>query len=146
MSNDVVPANKAPHKFQKGQSGNPAGRPKGSKNAISLIKIQMEGELRARMRKDMPAVVDEMIRQAMPRSVPRLTLEGLPSLDHEGQPIVDVIPGDRDMLKTLFKSWVSGTRASEDDTPKEKIQIVIGKLDQIPAVNGKTYSQSTTEE
>lgn len=145
MSKDVVAAPKA-HQFQKGQSGNPAGRPKGSRNAISLIKIQMEGELRARMRKDMPAVIDEMIRQALPTLVPRLDEDKKPVLDAAGQPIVDKLAGDRDMLKTLFKSWVSGTRASEDDAPKEKIQIVIGKLDQIPAVNGQVFSQSTPTE
>jgi hypothetical protein len=145
MSNDVVKTPKA-HQFQKGQSGNPAGRPKGSKNAISLIKIQMEGELRARMRKDMPAVIDEMIRQALPTQTPRLDALGNQALDKNGDPIFDLIGGDRDMLKTLFKSWVSGTRASEDDAPKDKIQIVIGKLDQVPAVNGRVFPQSTPTE
>lgn len=131
---DIVPVKK-PNLFQKGQSGNPAGRPKGSKNAISIIKLQLEGEMRARMRPNMAAVVDEMVRQAMPTKIvdPNTGVE-------------TILPGDKDMLKTLFGAWVSKSRASEDESPKEKIQIVIGKLDQVPAVNGKVFSQSNPNE
>lgn len=117
--NDLVPADeRKAHLWKKGVSGNPAGRPKGSKNAISLVKLQIEGELRAQMKGDMPAIVSKMMELAL--------------------------KGDRDMLKTIYKSWVSGTVASDEDAPREKIQIVIGKLDQIPAVNGTTYK--STEE
>ena len=117
--NDLVQTPKA-HLWKKGMSGNPAGRPKGSKNAISLVKLQVEGELRAQMKGDMPALVSKMMEMAL--------------------------AGDRDMAKTLYKSWVSGTVASDEDAPREKIQIVIGKLDQVPAVNGQVYKQSKTEE
>jgi hypothetical protein len=141
--NEVVKAK--PHQFQKGQSGNPAGRPKGSKNAISLIKIQLEGELRAQMRPHMQAVVAEMVRQALPREVPVLD-KGKPVHGADGKPLVEILPGDKDMLKTLFGSWVSKTKAGEDEAPKEKIQIVIGKLDQVPPVNGKVYPQSNPQE
>lgn len=116
--NDVVATSGKPHLWKKGVSGNPAGRPKGSKNAISLVKLQIEGELRAQMKDQMPAIVEKMMEMAL--------------------------KGDRDMLKTIYKSWVSGTVASDEDAPREKIQIVIGKLDQIPPVNGKTYK--STEE
>ena len=113
--NEVVKAPKQ-HLWKPGQSGNPAGRPKNSKNAITLIKLQIEGELRAQMKNDMPAVVAKMMELAL--------------------------KGDRDMCKTLYKSWVSGTVASEEDAPKDKIQIVIGKLDQVPPVNGTVYKQT----
>lgn len=115
--NDIVPAPKKNTQFVKGQSGNPAGRAKGSKNAISLLKIQVEGELRARMTQDMDAVIEKIIAMAL--------------------------NGDRDMLKLLYRSWVTGTKVGEDETPRDKIQIVIGKLDQIPAINGRVYEQSS---
>lgn len=117
MSDELV-ASKPAHLWAKGQSGNPAGRPKGSRNAISLIKMQIEGELRAQMKDDMPAIVSKMVEMAL--------------------------KGDRDMLKTIYKSWVSGTVASDEDAPKEKIVIQIGKLEQMPDVSGKkTFEQAT---
>jgi hypothetical protein len=116
---DVVDTKKN-HLWSKGVSGNPAGRPKGSKNAISLVKLQIEGELRAQMKGDMTHVM---------RKIMDLALEG-----------------DKEMLKLLFKSWVSGTVASDEDAPKDKIQIVIGKLDQMPEVKGRTISNNTKDE
>lgn len=117
--NDVVEAPKKAHLWSKGQSGNPKGRPPGSKNAISLVKLQVEGEMRAQMQRDMPAIMSKIMELAL--------------------------DGNKEMLKLVYKSWVSGTKASEDEAPKEKIQIVIGKLDQIPTINNKTYKQSTEE-
>lgn len=124
MSTEVTPPKKQQHLWAKGQSGNIAGRPKGSKNAISLVKLQIEGELRAQMKGDMTKVVAEMLRQAMPQEI----------TDKDGT--VRTVPGDKDMLKTLYRSWVSGTVASDEDAPRDRINIVIGKLDQIPEVKG----------
>jgi hypothetical protein len=136
--NEVAP--KKSSLFQKGQSGNPAGRPKGSKNQISLVKIQLEGELRAQMRPHMQAVVTEMIRQAMPSPFIK---DGKPVLDADGNPVL--LPGDKEMLKTLFGSWVSKTKAGDDEAPREKIVIQIGKLDQTPDIKGKVFTSTTHE-
>lgn len=134
MNEVVVKAPKA-HLFKPGQSGNPAGRPKGSRNAISLVKVQVEGELRARMRGDMDAVLKEIIRQALPseRTDPKT-----------GE--ITTVPGSQEMLRLLYKSWVSGTKATDEEPDRQKIQIVIGKLDQVPTVSGKVFTNNETEE
>lgn len=133
--NDVVKAPNRAHLFKPGQSGNPNGRPKGSRNAISLVKVQVEGELRARMRGDMDAVLKEIIRQALPSE----------RTDAKTGEIVTV-PGNQEMLKLLYKSWVSGTKATDEEPDRQKIQIVIGKLDQVPTVSGKVFTNNETEE
>lgn len=135
--NAIVEAPKKSHLFQKGQSGNAAGRPKGAKNAISILKIQVEGELRARSKERMAAVVEEMFRQALPTAV--LAEDGSQKLDAAGAPLWR--PGDRDMLKTLYTSWVSKTRASDEEPERERIQIVIGKLDQVPPISGRVINE-----
>lgn len=139
--NDVVA--KAPKKgaFVKGVSGNPAGRPPGSKNQITLLKLQVEGELRKQMVDIMPGIVAEMIRQAMPKRV--YDKDGNVMLDETGAP--RLLSGDTDMLKTLYKSWVSGTKSTDEDAPKEKIVIQIGRLDdpnQPPVINGQVFEAS----
>lgn len=141
--NDVVKAPNRAHLFKPGQSGNPNGRPKGSRNAISLVKVQVEGELRARMRGDMDAVLKEIIRQALPsqRTDPKT---GQPMLDEAGKPVL--LAGNQEMLKLLYKSWVSGTKATDEEPDRQKIQIVIGKLDQVPTVSGKVFTNNETEE
>lgn len=132
--NEVVKSPARAHLFKPGQSGNPNGRPKGSRNAISLVKVQVEGELRARMRGDMDAVLKEIIRQALPSE----------RTDKDGNTVT--VPGNQEMLKLLYKSWVSGTKATDEEPDRQKIQIVIGKLDQVPTVSGKVFTNNETEE
>jgi len=137
---EAQPAPQVPAKrgqFVKGQSGNPHGRPKGSKSAITLLKTQLEGELRQRMKKDMHAVVAEVVRQALPRDIIMRDGNGNPIKNEDGTYKTETKDGDREMLKLLFSSWVPKARASEDDSPREKIQIVIGKLDQVPDISGR---------
>lgn len=52
-------------KFKKGVSGNPAGRPKGSKNAITLLKQSLELQLRDQAAPDMGAVMEKAIELAI---------------------------------------------------------------------------------
>lgn len=146
--NDLVSKPRLPHQFKPGQSGNPNGRPKGSKNAISLVKLQIEGELRARTKNRMGEVFDEIIRQALPTQVPRVDSKGKPVINAAtGEQFIDLISGSQEMLKLLASMWVSKAKAGDDEAPREKIQIVIGKLDQIPTITGtKVYEHGSATE
>jgi hypothetical protein len=120
MNTQVAPPQKA-HLWKKGQSGNIAGRPVGAKNKITLVKLQIEGELRGQTKDDMSAVLAKAVEMAK--------------------------AGDKDMIKMLVDKWISPARSStDDDSPKEKVQIVIGRLDHEPVrINkGQTFEQETT--
>ena len=51
--------------FPKGVSGNPAGRPKGSKNAITLLRQSLELQLREQAGPDMGSVLEKCIELAL---------------------------------------------------------------------------------
>ncbi len=85
-------------RFKKGVSGNPLGRPKGSKNKITLLKQSLELQLREQSADFMPKVLDKAI---------ELALEG-----------------DRTMLKLLLETHMS-KGASEDVKASEKVAIQI---------------------
>lgn len=90
-------------KFQKGVSGNPNGRPKGSKNKITLMKLALEGELRAQLKPHMADILTQAIAKAM--------------------------QGDPQMIKLLLDKTLPTTKAGEDEAPaKEKVQIFIDRL------------------
>ena len=121
MTTSPVPSQRT-HLWQKGQSGNAAGRPVGTKNKITLVKLQIEGELRGQTKDDMREVLAKAVEMAK--------------------------AGDKDMIKMLVYKWISPARASvDDDTPREKVQIVIGRLDHEPVVvnKGQTYTTTETE-
>lgn len=85
-------------KFPKGVSGNPAGRPKGSKNAITLLKQSLELQLRDQASPDMAAVLDKAV---------ELALEGHPG-----------------MIKMLIELHMS-KQHGEESTGGEKVAIQI---------------------
>ena len=117
---EQLPAKKS-HLWVKGQSGNAKGRAPGSKNKITLLKMQVEGELRTQMTPAMPSIVAKMMEMAL--------------------------AGDGDMLKTLYKSWVTGTKVADEEPSREKIHITIGKLDAgPPTINGTIINQSKGDE
>jgi Family of unknown function (DUF5681) len=107
--------------WKPGQSGNPAGRPKGSKNKITLMKIVLEGELRQQLGPHMAEVLAKAL-----------------SLAKEG---------NEQMIKLLVDKTIPTTKASDEETTdKEKIVIQIGRLperaDEPITINGEVIESS----
>lgn len=91
-------------RFKKGQSGNPAGRPKGSKNRTTLVKQAIEGQL-----------VDELSGE---------------SIEILKKAIEMAKKGDQAMIKLIIERVLPLRRATDDDdrhaTPA--VNIVVNTL------------------
>jgi hypothetical protein len=72
-----VPVKREKGKFLPGTSGNPAGRPKGSRNQITLLKESLELQLREQSAPDLPGVLAKAVELALDgdRSMIKLLLE-----------------------------------------------------------------------
>jgi len=95
-------------KFQKGVSGNPGGRPKGSKNKITLLKQSLELQLRDQAAPDMQAVMDKAV---------ELALEG-----------------DKHMIKLLLDLHVSRAGNNDETKGSDKVAIQINTVE-TPSIN-----------
>lgn len=84
--------------FPAGTSGNPVGRPKGSKNKITLLKQILEVQLREAAQDKMPEVLNKAMEMAL--------------------------MGDRTMLKLLLELHMSKGYATEEKA-SEKVEINI---------------------
>lgn len=91
-------------RFKKGQSGNPAGRPKGSKNRTTLIKQAIEGQLVEELSQEAVVVMKKAIEMAK--------------------------KGDQAMIKLVIERVLPLRRATDDDdrhaTPA--VNIVVNTL------------------
>jgi hypothetical protein len=121
LATEVVEVNSAPsHLFKKGQSGNPAGRPKGSKNQVTLVKLAIEGELREEMKGEMSAILKKGLEKAK--------------------------NGDTEMIKYFLDKWITPAKASaEDDAPRERVEILIGRLSEETPVKGRIIEHAPQE-
>lgn len=84
--------------FKEGVSGNPGGRPKGSKNKITLLRQSLELQLREASQDRMPEVLNKAFELAL--------------------------AGDRTMLKLLLELHMS-KGAAESEKAAEKVEIKI---------------------
>jgi hypothetical protein len=112
---ELAEQKKRDYLFKKGVSGNPAGRPKGTKNKVTLMKLALEGELRTQLGPHMAEVVAKCIEMAK--------------------------DGNESMIKLLIDKTVPTTKATDDEgNEKDKIVIQIGRLperaDEPVVING----------
>ena len=105
--------------FPQGVSGNPAGRPKGSKNKITLLKQSLELQLREQAAHD----IGDVLRKAT-----ELALEGHPG-----------------MIKMLVELHMSKT-ANDDAKGSEKVAIQINSAPSQPAPEVIVIDEPTTTE
>ena len=97
-TNETYPAKRESSRFVAGVSGNPTGRPKGSRNKITLLKESLELMLRERAAPDLPAVLDKAVELA--------------------------VSGDRAMIKLLLELHMAkGTADKENAVEKVEINI-----------------------
>ena len=86
--------------FAKGTSGNPLGRPKGSRNAITLLKQEIEHSLREQAAPNMGAVLDKALELAL--------------------------DGNITMLKFLLETHLSKTGVDKAEEQHNDITFVLG--------------------
>ena len=118
---EVTVAPKVDTRFQKGVSGNPAGRPKGSKNAITLLKQSLELQLRDQAAPDMGAVLEKAVELAL--------------------------DGNSNMIKMLLEMHMSkGTTDEAQGSEKVAIQINSAPMQVVEVVEITSETQPTEEE
>lgn len=100
--NSTNPRESKPQLWKPGQSGNPSGRPKGSKNQITLLKISLEQSLRENAAPRMSEVLDKAIDMA---------LKGHPG-----------------MIKLLLELHMSKSGDTDDKQADDKITININQM------------------
>jgi hypothetical protein len=105
-------------RFVKGVSGNPNGRPKGSRNKITLMKLMAEEAVRENNAEKMLDVCKRVIEQA--------------------------IDGDKDSQKLVWAAVMSKSSLDTEKAMGDKVQITIGRVESAPKVE-KTKATKEVE-
>jgi len=108
-------------KFEVGKSGNPGGRPKGSKNKITLLKLMAEEASREKNAHKAQQVLDLIYEQAL--------------------------DGDKASQKLVWQAHISGASADEKSNAKEKVEININatKKEEVLVIDQSTHEDDTHE-
>lgn len=88
--------------FVEGKSGNPKGRPKGSKNRITVLKMATEEAWRDRNQKTLDLVLDMILQ--------------------------DALDGDKGARKMIFDAVISKANVPEDKSAGQKQQITVHRM------------------
>lgn len=107
-------------KFVPGVSGNPGGRPKGSRNKITLMKLMAEEAVREGNADKMLEVCRKVIDQA--------------------------IEGNAESQKLVWAAVMSKSNIDPDKSTGEKVQITIGRLESAPKVEKTTTKEVENDE
>lgn len=89
--------------FVEGHSGNPLGRPKGSKNRITLLKMQTEEAWRDRNQARLDTVLDMILQ--------------------------DALDGDKGARKMIFDAVISKANVQEDKTAGQTQKITVHRME-----------------
>lgn len=108
VAGEWLPAPKGAYLFKPGQSGNPAGRPKGSKSKVALLRLGVEQALREDASVHMQEILLTAVRKAK--------------------------KGDNQMIKLLLELHMSKTNDLEDKATDEKITININQMPDVKTV------------
>ena len=88
--------------YIEGTSGNPNGRPKGSKNKITLLRMSAEQAWRERNQDRLDTILDLILQ--------------------------DALDGDKAARKMVFESIVSKANVAEDKSAGQRQQITVHKM------------------
>jgi hypothetical protein len=114
---------KSKGKFPAGQSGNPGGRPKGSKNKITLLKLMGEEAARNRNMERAQEVIDLIYEQAM--------------------------EGDKASQKLVWSAHMSPSSTDDKTQAKEKVEINItgqaAKVEQVSVIEHQPDEEDINE-
>lgn len=107
-------------RFVKGVSGNPNGRPKGSRNKITLMKLMAEEAVRENNAEKMLEVANIVIEQA--------------------------IKGDKDSQKLVWAAIMSKSNLDAEKTAGDKVTITIGRVESAPKTTKTTTKEVENDE